>query len=213
MGVAAFCAVNYLKFQRLVSAPHNVNYLAQPRRLAALERGGTLGLRYLPTNLVQYLRPDTLHLGGAFPWVTFRMTRYAPVLSLGHAHFDTFELPTSITATTPILLVLAIVGTVALVRRPSVVLIPLGASLVAVLLILSFFAETPRYLAEFVPWLVIGGAAGLAVCVRWAPRRAWVKPALCALAVVALVWSVFVSAALAHALAHAYRTHNYSLSG
>ncbi len=212
LGLAAMGAVNYLKFHRLVNAPSNVNYLAQPRRLTALERGGTLGVRYLPTNLVQYLRPDTLHLGRAFPWVTFRMTQYAPVLHIGHVHFDTLELPASITATTPILLVLAVVGTVAALRRPSVLLIPLGAGVVGVLLIAGFFAETPRYLAEFLPFLVVGSAIGLAVVVRWAPRRRWLKSSLCALAVLALVWSAFVSCALAQDLAHSYRTNNYFLS-
>jgi Dolichyl-phosphate-mannose-protein mannosyltransferase len=210
-GLVAFCVVNYLKFHRLASAPHNANYLAQPKRLAALEHGGTLGIRYLPTNLVQYLRPDTLHLGGAFPWVTFRMTQYAHVLEIGHVHFDTFELPTSISATAPILLAFAVVGSIAILRRPSVLVIPLGASVVALVLVASFFAETPRYLAEFLPWLVIGSAVGLAVVVNWEPRRRWMKPSLWALGVLALLWSVFVSASLAHVLAHAYRTHDYFL--
>jgi hypothetical protein len=211
IGVAAFAAVNYAKFHRLITAPNNANYLTQPKRLAALEHGGTLGIRYLPTNLFQYLRPDTLHLGGAFPWVAFRMTQYAPVLQIGHAHFDTFELPTSVTATTPILLVLAIVGSLAVLRRPSVVMIPLGASVVAVVLIASFFAETPRYLAEFLPWLVVGSAVGLGVMIKWKPRRRWVKPSLCVLAVLALLWSTFVGAALADVLGHAYRTHDFFL--
>ena len=209
MGFGAFCLVNYLKFQRLVSAPYNANYLAQPKRLAALKHGGANGLRYLPTNLLEYLRPDTLHFLGSFPWLTFRMTAYAPVLDIGHVHFDTFELPTSITATAPILTVLAIVGSIALLRRPSVVLIPLSGGVGAVVATASFFGEAPRYLADFVPWLVVGACCGLAVFVRWEPRRRWVKTSLSVLAVVTVVWSVYVSAVLAHTLAHDYRTHNY----
>jgi hypothetical protein len=209
LGAVAFCSVNYLKFHSLVNAPYNANYLAHPKRLAALARGGASGVRYLPTNLVQYLRPDTLHFRGAFPWIAFRMTQYAPVLNIGHVHFDTLELPTSITATTPILVTAAIVGSIGVLRRPSVFLIPLGGSVVAILLMASFFGETSRYLADFLPWLVIGSCVGLAVLAKWKPRWGWVKPSLIALAIVALLWSVFVSASLAHALAHAYRTHNY----
>ncbi len=209
LGLVAFCSVNYLKFHSLVNAPYNANYLAQPKRLAALKHGGANGIRYLPTNLLQYLRPDTVHFLGKFPWLTFRMTRYAPVLNLGHVHFDTFELPTSITATTPVLTVLAIVGSIAILRRPSVLLIPLGAGLAAILATASFFGEAPRYLADFLPWLVIGACCGLAIFVNWNPRRPWVKASLCAVAVCAAVWSVYVSAVLAHGLAHAYRTHNY----
>jgi hypothetical protein len=197
----------------LGAAAFNVNYLAHPERLAALKRGGANGIRYWPTNLVQSLRPDTVHFLGRFPWVTFRMPQYAAVLNIGHVHFDTFELPTSITAATPILTVLAIVGTVAVLRRPSLLLVPLGAGLAAVLATSSFFAEAPRYLADFVPWLVVAGCCGLAVFLRWTPRRGWVKPALAAVAVGGIVWSVYVSAALAHTLAHAYRTHNYFNAG
>jgi hypothetical protein len=213
LGLATFCAVNYLKFHRLLSAPYNANYLAHPQRLAALKRGGANGIRYLPTNLLQYLRPDTVHFLGRFPWLTFRMPQYAAVLNIGHVHFDTFELPTSITATTPILTVLAVVGTIAVLRRPSVLLVPVGAGLAAVLATSSFFAEAPRYLADFVPWLVVAGCCGLAVFVRWAPRRRWVKPALVAVAMTGVVWSVYVSAVLAHTLAHAYRTHNFFNAG
>ncbi len=209
LGVIGFCSVNYLKFHSFVNAPYNTNYLAHPKRLAALARGGATGIRYLPTNLVQYLRPDTLHFQGAFPWVAFRMTQYAPVLNIGHVHFDTLELPTSITATTPILAAAALVGSIAVLRRPSVLLIPLGGGVAAILLMASFFGETSRYLADFLPWLVIGSCVGLGVLAKWKPRRSWVKPSLFALAVLALLWSVFVSASLAHALAHAYRTHNY----
>jgi len=208
-GLLAFCTVNYLKFHSLVNGPYNANYLAQPQRLAALKRDGANGIRYLPTNLVQYLRPDTVHFLSRFPWLTFRMTQYAPVLNIGHVHFDTFELPTSISATTPILTVLAVVGTVAVLRRPSVLLVPVGAGLAAVLATSSFFGEAPRYLADFVPWLVVGGCCGLAVFWRWNPRRGWVKPVLGAVALSAVVWSVYASAVLAHTLAHAYRTHNY----
>jgi hypothetical protein len=215
LGLIAFCSVNYLKFHSLVNPPwnHHANFLAHPKRLAAVERGGTNGIRYLPTNLVQYLRPDTLHFQGAFPWMTFRMTRYASVLNIGHVHFDGFELPTSISATAPMLTVLAIVGSIAIFRQPSALLIPLGASVVAILLTASFFGETPRYLADFLPWLVVGSCVGLAVLIRWQPRRKWVKPSLYVLVAVALMWSVFVSAALGHELAHAYRTHDYSNGG
>ena len=212
LGLVAFCSVNYLKFHNVIKPPWQdyANYLAHPKRLAAVERGGSTGIRYLPTNLVQYLRPDTLHVDGRFPWVAFRMTRYAPVLNIGHVHFDGLELPTSISATTPILTVLAVVGSIAILRRPSVLLVPLGASVVAILLIASFFGEAPRYLADFLPWLVVGSCVGLAVFINWQPRRKWVRPLLYMLVSVALIWSVFVSAALAHELAHAYRTHNYS---
>ncbi len=209
LGFGAFCLVNYLKFDRLVNAPPNANYLANPKRLAVLRHGGNNGLRYVPTNLVQYFRPDTVHFLGSFPWVTFRMPTYAPVLNIGHVHFDTFELPTSVTATTPVLTVLALIGTIAVLRRPSILLVPLGAGIAAVVATASFFGEAPRYLADFVPWLVVGGCCGLAVLLAWSPRRRWLKPALAVVAAAGVVWSVYVSAALAHTLAHAYRTTDF----
>ena len=147
--IATFCLMSYLKFGTFVNPPyeHHASFLAHPERLAAmLENGGTNGLRYIPTNLVQYLRPDTLHFISDAPFVTFRMTDHEPVLNIGHVYFDGFEYPTSVTAVTPLLTVLAVSGTVVAVRRRTYLLIPIAASLAAILLTCSFFGSSLRYL-------------------------------------------------------------------
>jgi phage shock protein PspC (stress-responsive transcriptional regulator) len=201
-GLGAYLALNYMKFRTFINPPyeHHEMFMQQPRRLASLLKYGTNRPENIPTNLLQYLRPDTLHFRAEFPWLTFRMPNHAPVFEVGTVHFDGFEFPVSITAIAPTLLVLAVIGSIVVARRRSVDLaIPIGAGVVAIIATCSFFGSSLRYLGDFMPWLVVGGCAGLAATMMWKPSIAWVKPVLVAAAGVGIVWSVYVTLALGRA--------------
>ena len=138
------------------------------RRAILAANGGTLvNLDALPTNLVQYLRPDAVRLDGAWPWV--RLPSWRPSV-IGDLRYDMLDHTSSVTAAMPVLFVLAVGGVVGTVRagarvrlRPPSVPSPcrsLGAAC-AVVPSLVFVYITPRYTADFLPLLVLSAFAGL----------------------------------------------------
>jgi hypothetical protein len=165
--VVSYALVNELKFHTIFTVPleHHIVIRTQPARLA-LVRAGAIAPRYVPTNLIQYLRPDTLHFTGSFPWVDFRMPRYAAILNIGGVRFDGLFPNASITSTMPLLVVLAFVGVLASFRSDRSRLVLIGAGAVAVVLTLGFFGEIERYLADFVPVLAVGAALALPSLLR-----------------------------------------------
>ena len=70
----AAIVVNYLKFRHPFLFPLQDQVWTQlnaHRREALDANGGSLvGLQFLPTSIVNYLRPDGLRLVGYFPWIT-----------------------------------------------------------------------------------------------------------------------------------------------
>jgi hypothetical protein len=165
--VVLYAGVNYAKFGSLLSVPANRQILYKnPARAAALAANGNslFGVKFVPTTLVQFLRPDGLRITSLFPWISFP----APAHVFAGAKFDTIDLSASLTASTPALIVLAVIGLVG-VLRPRVTGGPTLASLrgpvlgavasTGAALGIAFIAE--RYLSDFVPLLVLLGAAGL----------------------------------------------------
>lgn len=59
--LASYCLVTELKFGTLLSPPwqNHIQYANSPQRLA-LVKAGASSVRYIPTTMLQYLRPDTL---------------------------------------------------------------------------------------------------------------------------------------------------------
>ncbi len=113
-GVYAF--VNFARFDAPFSVPwtHQVLALINPRHRKVLAaNGGTyFGIKFAPTTLLQYLRPDGLAFDPQFPWITF--PRFAtPVI--GNARFDTLDPSTSVVTSMPALSLLGVIGLVALV--------------------------------------------------------------------------------------------------
>jgi len=191
--VTSFVIVNELRFHTLFSVPLKDHEQYRTAAKRALLRTGPVALHNVPTNLVQYIRPDTLHFQRSFPWVDFRMPRYTPIAIIGHPRFDGLFASASTTATMPLLVVLAVVGVVFAWRcyRPGLALIASGVIMAAPTI--GYFGEIERYLTDFVPLLTIAGAIGLsALLIRRGRDTAWL--ALVALVVAAV--SLFVNFAL-----------------
>ncbi|HEX5095658.1 MAG TPA: hypothetical protein VFX21_06595 [Acidimicrobiia bacterium] len=171
----AYAAVNYAKFHSLFSVPldRQIRYVAvnESRRAALADNGGSLfGLKFVPTTLGQYLRPDGIRVNSVFPWVSF-----PPRASIiGNATFDTIDLSSSVTACMPALAVLALVGLVAVVRArgrdaPNVAVLraPIAGAALATGATVTIGFIANRYLSDFVPLLVLGAIAGFHVTLVW----------------------------------------------
>jgi hypothetical protein len=218
--LALYVVINEVKFDTPFSIPlkRQVISLVSTHRQAVLAaNGGSLfGLKYLPTNLVQYVRPDALTTTRLFPWIFFP----GKAAVLGHLLYDTRDWTSSVPASMPVLFLLAVVGGVVVFRpsrspgrerahahappgragravtpRIAALRIPLvGAAAGTVgILTIAFIAE--RYLADVVPLLLLAALCGWHVVIdRWGgiPAKRWLAGAVL-LAVLALfqVWTSF----------------------
>jgi hypothetical protein len=202
--VAAYAAVNWIKFRSLFTVPFDSQgiSLVDPVRqhFLAQNRGTFFGLQFVPTTLVQYLRPDALRPSAAFPFVDFA----SPLSSIGHVTFDLIDWSGSLPTTLPALMLASLVGGWAVargrVRIPAdgdvierdltPLRVPALAGLAAGLTILPFGYIAQRYLADLVPLTVLLGLVGLHVL--WARlssgRRAAAAVGLLAVAVLAGTW-------------------------
>jgi hypothetical protein len=156
------------------------------RDFLAANGGKAFSLRFLPTTLATYLRPDGIRLTRVFPFITLPA---GPPRILGHAVFDQTYRTASITATMPLLSVLTMWGIVSVFFRPRTarrilwILLVTAAAGVSGVLAVGYIAN--RYLADFLPLLCLGSAIGLVDLFVRVARRAdrtastathWVTP-------------------------------------
>ena len=222
--IALYAYVNYSKFGTLFSLPYDKQdlLLRTPQRQAALaaNHGSLFGLKfapaslfgfdYVPTNVLQYLRPDAIRFDRLFPWVTSA----TPHL-VGHVPFDTLSPSASIPAVSTLLVVLAVLGIIAAIRAPrpdtrtpigagtagnatgAVLRAPILGATLATLGTVFVGVLAQRYEGDFVPLLVIAGAAGLFWLPALLAHRGRVARRLVAGALVALAaWSCWATFAL-----------------
>lgn len=178
--ILLYVAINEVKFHTLVSLPLNKQVFTSinlNRRITLADNGGSLfGLKFVPTALLQYLRPDTLRISRLFPFLMFP----PKATVLGNVHYDTRDFSSSITDTMPVLVALGVVGIVGIFgrasRRPhrpslSVLRLPVIGTAAGTLGVLAIAFIANRYLADFLPLLVLAGATGLHLFV--AASRRW----------------------------------------
>jgi hypothetical protein len=185
--VAIYVAINEVKFNAPFNIPvnHQVASFENAHRQAVLAaNGGSLfGLKFLPTNLLQFIRPDALSFTRLFPGVVFP----GRALVLGHLVYDSRDWASSVPSSMPVLFILALLGIVLIFRsarlperagdipaaaEPAPLLtttaapgtaalrLPLvgAAAGTAGILTIAFIAE--RYLADAMPFLLLAGLAG-----------------------------------------------------
>ncbi len=194
--VLLYSLVMQLKFHTFLAPPydHNPVIAADHARLASV-RAGTNGVRYLPTKVVQYLRPDTLHFTSDYPWFTWRMPYYAAVKIFGNPHYDGIEMTASITDTMPFLLALSVVGLAVTLRNKALLALVAGGAITA-LVTATFFGQTERYMADFVPLLAVAAMGGVVAFLSWQPRRTCSRLIAGVVLGVLCAWSLFIMAAL-----------------
>jgi len=143
------------------------------KAILAANHGTLVNLEALPTNLWQYLRPDAFRLDGAWPWV--RLPTWRPHV-IGDLRYDMLDFTSSVTASMPLLFVLAIGGIVTMIRakaRAAAVTlasldVPVLGAVGAAVPSLVFVYITERYMADFLPLLVLPALAALHAFIAWA---------------------------------------------
>jgi hypothetical protein len=158
-----YSSVNVARFGDPIKIPwyaQGINSF-DPHRVEMLNRnnGTTLGPQFVPTTFVDYLRPDGLRIQRLFPFITYRNTTRV----FGDIEFDVIDRSSSVPTEAPLFCVLGMAGVIAMVRRrrralPWALLTAAGIVGVGPTLLVGFTAN--RYLADFVPVLVMTGAIG-----------------------------------------------------
>lgn len=204
--VVLYVALNEVKFGTPFSLPFGrqvVTVFSPGHRAVLKANGGTLvGSQFIPTNLLQYFRPDAIRFSGSFPWVAFP----GPAKVLGSVRFDWVTPASSVPASMPLLTVLGIVGLAAMLRprRASALRAlraPVLGCVAAGIVTVAFGFVAQRYLADFVPLFVLLALAGLFLLMRWSatrPRASLMRFAWAAVALLAVL-SVWFSTGLAFA--------------
>jgi hypothetical protein len=196
--LALHAAVNIAKFDRPFGIPidKQVASRVEPDRRAALDaNGGTIfGLKFAPTALVQAARPDAVGGLRAFPFVSLPAE---PAKVIGDVRFDTVQPSLSATTSMPALVVLTLFGIVVAIRRrrlwPLLSVLTGAAGGFAVTVTIAFV--TTRYLADLVPFVLLGGLIGAQALLAASRHRGWLLGAVGLLAAVGFV--VNASAGLA----------------
>jgi hypothetical protein len=162
------CALNYAKFGVPFGVPitdqvwSHVN--AYRQRFLLANHNSEVGTEYVPTNVVTYLGLDNLSLSRVFPFLTLPTS---PPKALSGVLFDKLYRTASVPASTPLLFLLSIWGLVTAFRPRAIgqvartrLLLLAAASAAAALMLWGYIG--PRYLGDFVPFLVLASAVGVA---------------------------------------------------
>jgi hypothetical protein len=199
--VVLYAYVNYSRFGSFFGLPldHQVYAQFNPARQRALaDNGGSLfGIKFVPTQIVQFLRPDGLRLDSLFPWVVFPR----PATVLFGVTFDTRDWTASVPATMPAFTVLAAGGVVTLVRRAGAAAVraPLVGAIAGGLATFTIAFVANRYMSDLLPAIVLASLVGFHVLIgalRRAPRPRWSRIVAVVVVVLAAV-SLWVNFALA----------------
>ena len=202
LGFAVHAGINWAKFGSPTKLPGQLQLLSinDPARAAWFSGNGDsfFSLRFLPTTVVHYLRPDTVRFERLFPFV-----RYGPLAAdRGSYPMETITASASLTTCATLLLVAAVVGVVLIVRGrrwPLLALVGGGAVAAAPTFTIGFIGN--RYLVDMLPMLMVPAALAfgtfqLPVAMPADVRRRAAR-ALTAALVALVVWGAWCNVALA----------------
>ena len=129
----------------------------------AANNNSEVGLQFMPSALVAYLQPGGLRLSTVFPYVTLPAN---PAKAFNDVLFDRRYRTASLPASMPLLFFLGAWGVIISLRRRVAdgvrrirILLLASAASGAAIFIWGYLAN--RYLADFLPFLVIGATLGL----------------------------------------------------
>jgi hypothetical protein len=177
--LAVGCAINWVKFGSPFGLPMAAQVWtkidAHRRQVLAANGGSVFSPSFVPSTVWAYLQPMGLRLTPVFPFITLPST---PAAEVNGATLDVSYRTASLPASVPLLFLLGVWGIVTAFRRRTVgrarlTCIPLLAMTVATsgVLLAGYIAN--RYLAEFLPVLVLASAVGAVDLLRRAGRRSW----------------------------------------
>jgi hypothetical protein len=203
VGFGASAIVTYAKFGTPVGLPMadqvwaSVN--AHRRYFLAANGGKAFSVGFLPSTVVAYLQPFGIRFSSLFPFVS---TPAAPARAIGAVLDQTY--PTaSLPPTMPLLFLLACWGTITAFRprglvpfRLTRIVLVAGAAGTAGVFLWGYISE--RYLADFMPFLIVASGVGLIeVWRRLEGRSRKVRGRALGILSVAAVYCVVVNTAIA----------------
>lgn len=191
---------NLARFGTLVSPPMQQQVASEVfderQEFLRENRGAFFGLQFLPTTLLTYLRPDGIDVRATFPWIDF--PRAGPSV-VGDPTFDDLVWTSSIPATTPALVVLAVPGAAWVVRavrrrtRGAWLAAVVGGAGVGASGALTIGHIANRYLNDLVPVVILLGLVGAHAlaprAVAWRRRRRRAAAGALAALVVMGLWA------------------------
>jgi hypothetical protein len=199
--LAVGCAVTWIKFGLPFGLPMAdqvwAHLNAHRRYFLAANNGKAFSVRFIPSTGFAYLQPFGIRFSSIFPFITLPT---APAAAYGGVVLDQTYQTGSIPATMPLLFLLSCWGAITAFRRRQVgrvrlLRIPIitAAAGVTGVLVWGYIAE--RYLADFLPLLVVASAVGLVDIWRRingrSPRFRWLTlTAIAALAAFSVVANV-----------------------
>lgn len=162
-------------------------------------------LRFLPTTLTWYLRPDALAISRLFPFVNFP----SRISVIGSTEFAGLNPSSSLSATMPVLSVFALIGIAGLafparltttasraelIRRFRPIFL---AAVVGCVGTLTYAGIANRHMADLYPALLIGAMLGGGIVVAWLSCRSRVLVvAVCILVLIGLLGSIWTNLGL-----------------
>jgi multisubunit Na+/H+ antiporter MnhB subunit len=175
--VVISCVVNYSKFGVLFGVSNYeqvwTHMNVYRRKFLAANHNAEEGVIFVPTNLLTYFRPDGIRFTSVFPFITLPA---APPTAVGGVLFDRLYRTASLPASSLFLFLLSIWGLVTAFRpRPlgkvalTRILLLAAGSAGAALMLWGYIA--PRYMGDFVPFLVLASAVAMADIWRRLRRR------------------------------------------
>ena len=222
VAVVLYAGVNHARFGSWFGVPldRQVLVATDPTRTEALDAndGSLFGLQYVPSVLVQILRPDAIGTQAQFPFLSFPER---PAV-IGDAVFAELDWSSSVPTSQPLLFLGSLVGLAALVAprrllgldrgddapttQPPVAgaRLAVGGAAVSGVAIIGFGYIAHRYLTDVYPFFVLCALVGLhAVASRLldrdggVPRHRWVGGAVVAAILLCSVWTAWTNTALA----------------
>jgi hypothetical protein len=199
----ASCVVTYAKFGTPIGLPMadqvwaKVN--AHRRYFLAANGGRAFSVGFLPSTLVAYLQPFGIRFSSLFPFVS---TPPAPAAAIGAVLDQTY--PTaSAPATMPLLFLLGCWGTITAFRpralvpfRMTRIVLVAGVAATSGVLLWGYISE--RYLADFMPFLIVASGVGLIdMWRRLASRSSRIKTSVLGVLAVVAVYCVVANFAIA----------------
>lgn len=194
-GVLSFNGLSYLKFGTWEGCPLRMNVQYDAKRLARIE-GKQFHASNIGFTLDVYFLNSNLAWRENFPWVFFARLD-STIAKHPEAKLDLPDATGGIPHVMTGLFLIAVAGVMGAVGAHStlrpVVLVTAASGVPMVLAMLAAIATAHRYTADFLPWLIGLGVAGVAVTdqigTRW---RTLIRPLL----LVATVWAILATQAL-----------------
>ena len=219
--VTSYAFINWLKFRTLFSVPFEQQgfTLLDPDRQAMLaENGGSLfGWKFLPSNLLQYWRPDMIDISLRFPFIDFPQGR---MTFIGSPVYDLVDVTAGIPTTMPALVVLGVLGVVGVLRSQRAALVDLRPVLIGcaagTITVLNIGYIANRYQSDFLPLLIVSALAGAPMLTGWlSTRKRALARGVIAMVVAAGVFGTAANLALGYTYQRAYSpvTPAYQIAG